>query len=177
MSEKLYGLLAEFDTPTELVDAANTVREAGYTKTDAFSPFPIHDIDEALGIKRSILPIMVFFGAITGLLLGVSLQVFVHYIDYPLNVGGRPYLSWPSFVPPSYELTILLAGFTAVFGMLLLNGLPRPYHPVFNIERFGLASREKFFLLVEATDPKYDYDETKALLSSMNPQEVFDVPE
>jgi hypothetical protein len=177
MSEKLYGLMAEFDTPTELVDAANAVREAGYTKTDAFSPFPIHDIDEALGIKRSILPIMVFFGAITGLLIGVSLQVFVHYIDYPLNIGGRPLLSWPSFVPPSYELTILLAGFTAVFGMLLLNGLPRPYHPVFHIERFALASREKFFLLVEATDPKYDYDETKALLSSMNPQEVFDVPE
>ena len=177
MSEKLYGLLAEFDTPTELVDAANTVREAGYTKTDAFSPFPIHDIDEALGIKRSILPLLVFFGAITGLLLGVSLQVFVHYIDYPTNVGGRPYLSWPSFVPPSYELTILLAGFTAVFGMLFLNGLPRPYHPVFNIDRFGLASREKFFLLVEAADPKYDYDETKALLATTNPQEVFDVPE
>ncbi len=177
MSEKLYGLLAEFDTPTELVDAANAVREAGYTKTDAFSPFPIHDIDEALGIKRSILPIMVFFGGITGLLLGVSLQVFVHYIDYPLNIGGRPLLSWPSFVPPSFELTILLAGFTAVFGMLLLNGLPRPYHPVFHIERFALASREKFFLLVEAADPKYDYDETKTLLSSMNPQEVFDVPE
>jgi hypothetical protein len=177
MSEKLYGLLAEFDTPTELVDAANTVREAGYTKTDAFSPFPIHDIDEALGIKRSVLPLLVFFGAITGLLLGISLQVFVHYIDYPTNVGGRPYLSWPSFVPPSYELTILLAGFTAVFGMLFLNGLPRPYHPVFNIDRFGLASREKFFLLVEAADPKYDYDKTKALLATTNPQEVFDVPE
>jgi hypothetical protein len=177
MSEKLYGLLAEFDTPTELVDAANTVREAGYTKTDAFSPFPIHDIDEALGIKRSILPLLVFFGAITGLLLGISLQVFVHYIDYPTNVGGRPYLSWPSFVPASYELTILLAGFTAVLGMLFLNGLPRPYHPVFNIDRFGLASREKFFLLVEATDPNYDYDETKALLATTNPQEVFDVPE
>ena len=177
MDTKLYGLLAEFDSATELVDAANAVREAGYTMTDAYSPFPIHDIDEALGVKRSVLPLLVFFGGITGLLLGIALQVFVSYIDYPLNVGGRPYLSWPSFVPPAYELTILLAGFTAVFGMLFLNGLPRPYHPVFNISRFALASREKFFLLVEAADPKYSYDGTRALLESLGPQEVFDVPE
>lgn len=177
MSEKLYGIMAEFDSATELVDAARAVREAGYTKTDAFSPFPIHDIDEALGIKRSILPVLVFFGGITGLMLGISLQVFVHYIDYPLNIGGRPYLSWPSFVPPAYELTILLAGFTAVFGMLFLNGLPRPYHPVFNVPRFALASREKFFLLVEAADAKYDQHETRSFMESLNPQEVFDVPE
>jgi hypothetical protein len=177
MSDKLYGLMAEFDSATDLVDAANAVREAGYTKTDAFSPFPIHDIDEALGVRRSILPVLVFFGGITGLMLGVALQVFVHYIDYPLNVGGRPFLSWPSFVPPSYELTILLAGFTAVFGMLFLNGLPRPYHPVFNVPRFALASREKFFLVVEAADPQYSYDGTRAFLEGLGPQEVFDVPE
>ena len=169
--------MAEFDTATELVDAARSTRDAGYKRTDAFSPFPIHEIDEALGIKRSILPVLVFFGGITGLLSGVSLQVFVHYIDYPLNIGGRPYLSWLSFVPPSFELTILLAGFTAVFGMLFLNGLPRPYHPVFNVPRFSLATREKFFLLIEAADEKYNYDETKAFLDSLKPQEVFDVPE
>jgi hypothetical protein len=177
MKENLYGLLAEFDSPTELVDAANSVREAGYKRTDAFSPFPIHEIDEALGIKRSILPVLIFFGGLTGTLLGVSLQVFVHYIDYPLNIGGRPYLSWLSFVPPAYELTILLAGFTAVFGMLFLNGLPRPYHPLFNVPRFALATREKFFLLVEASDPKYSYDETRAMLEGLDAQEVFDVPE
>lgn len=169
--------MAEFDTATELVDAARSTRDAGYKRTDAFSPFPIHEIDEALGIKRSILPVLVFFGGITGLLAGVSLQVFVHYIDYPLNIGGRPYLSWLSFVPPSFELTILLAGFTAVFGMLFLNGLPRPYHPVFNVPRFSLATREKFFLLIEAADEKYNYDETKAFLDSLKPQEVFDVEE
>lgn len=169
--------MAEFDTATELVDAARSTRDAGYKRTDAFSPFPIHEIDEALGIKRSILPVLVFFGGITGLLSGVSLQVFVHYIDYPLNIGGRPYLSWLSFVPPTYELTILLAGFTAVFGMLFLNGLPRPYHPVFNVPRFSLATREKFFLLIEASDEKYNYDETKAFLDSLKPQEVFDVDE
>jgi hypothetical protein len=176
MSENKYGLLAEFDTATELVDAATKVREAGYTKTDAFSPFPLHEIDEALGIKRSILPVLVFFGGLTGTCLGVGLQVFVHYIDYPMNVGGRPYLSWPSFVPAAYELTILLAGFTAVFGMLFLNGLPRPYHPVFNVPRFALATREKFFLLIEAADPKFD-NETRTFMEGLNPQEVFDVDE
>lgn len=176
MSENKYGLLAEFDTATELVDAATKVREAGYTKTDAFSPFPLHEIDEALGIKRSILPVLVFFGGLTGTCLGVGLQVFVHYIDYPMNIGGRPYLSWPSFVPAAYELTILLAGITAVFGMLFLNGLPRPYHPVFNVPRFALATREKFFLLIEAADPKFD-DETRSFMEGLNPQEVFDVDE
>ena len=177
MDKKLYGLMAEFDSATELVDAARAVRDAGYLKTDGFSPFPIHEMDEALGIKRSILPVLVFFGGITGLLLAVSLQVFIHYIDYPLNIGGRPYLSWISFVPPSFELTILLAGFTAVFGMLFLNGLPRPYHPVFNVPRFALATREKFFLLIEAADDKYDYDHTRAFLQGLQPQEVFDVEE
>jgi hypothetical protein len=177
MEKKLYGIMAEFDTATELVDAAVKIRDAGFTKTDAFSPFPLHEIDEALGIKRSILPVLVFFGGVAGLLGGLGLQVFVHYIDYPLNVGGRPYLSWPSFVPATYELTILLAGFTAVFGMLFLNGLPKPYHPVFNVPRFALATREKFFLLIEAADPKYDHDETKSFMESLGPQEVFDVEE
>jgi len=177
MEKNIYGILAEFDTPTQLVDAARQVRDAGYTKTDAFSPFPLHEIDEALGIKRSILPYLVFCGAVTGLLTGIGLQVFVHYIDYPLNVGGRPYVSIPSFVPPAYELTILFAGFTAVFGMLFLNGLPRPYHPVFNVERFALATREKFFLIIEAEDPKFDYEETRSFMESLDPQEVFDVDE
>lgn len=177
MDKNLYGLMAEFDTATELVDAAREVRDAGYRKTDAFSPFPIHEMDEALGIRRSILPILVFFGGITGTISGVALQVFVHYIDYPTNIGGRPYLSWPAFVPPSYELTILLAGFTAVFGMLFLNGLPRPYHPVFNVPRFALATREKFFLLIEKADPQFDYDKTREFMAGLNPQEVFDVEE
>lgn len=177
MEKNLHGILAEFDTPTQLVDAARQVRDAGYRKTDAFSPFPLHEIDEALGIKRTILPYLVFGGAITGLLTGIALQVFVHYIDYPLNVGGRPYISIPSMVPPSYELTILFAGFTAVFGMLFLNGLPRPYHPVFNVPRFALATREKFFLIIESQDPKFDYEETRSFMESLNPQEVFDVDE
>lgn len=177
MEKILYGIMAEFDTPTQVVDAARKVREAGYTKTDAFSPFPIHEMDEALGIRRSILPYLVFAGGVAGLLLGIGLQVFVHYIDYPLNVGGRPHISIPSFVPVSYELTILAAGVTAVFGMLFLNGLPRPYHPVFNVPRFALATREKFFLVIETADPKFEYADTKSFMESLNPQEVFDVDE
>jgi ActD protein len=177
MKDNIYGVMAEFDTATDLVDAANKLRLAGYTKTDAFSPFPLHEIDEALGIKRSILPVLVFCGGIVGLLSGIGLQVFIHYIDYPLNVGGRPYLSWPSFVPPAYELTILLAGFTAVFGMLFLNGLPSPYHPVFNVPRFALATREKFFLIVEAKDPKFVHADVRQFMESVGAQEVFDVPE
>jgi hypothetical protein len=175
MEKNIYGLLAEFNTPTQLVDAANKIREAGYTKTDAFSPFPLHEIDEALGIKRSILPLLVFGGAITGLLTGFILQIYVHYIDYPIIVGGRPFISIPSFIPPAYELTILFAAFAAVGGMLLLNGLPQPYHPVFNVPRFALATREKFFLLIETRDSKFNYDETRSFMESLNPQEVFDV--
>ena len=177
MKENIYGLLAEFDTPTELVEAAEQVREAGYKRTDAFSPFPIHEIDEALGIKRSILPFMVLGGGIIGLMSGIALQWFVHVYDYPIIVGGRPYFSIVSFIPPSFELTILLAASTAVLGMILLNGLPQPYHPVFNVPRFALATREKFFLLIERRDEKFDYEKTKSFMQGLNPQEVFDVDE
>lgn len=177
MADNIYGIMAEFDTPTQLVAAATRVREAGYTKTDAFSPFPLHEIDEALGIKKSILPYLIFLGGCAGLLGGLGLVTFVHVIDYPIIVGGRPHFSLPAFIPVMFELTILLAAATAVFGMLFLNGLPAPYHPVFNVARFALASREKFFLIVEAKDAKYDYAETRNLMESLNAQEVFDVPE
>lgn len=177
MEKKIFGIMAEFDTATELVDAAREIRDAGYKKTDAFSPFPLHEIDEALGIKRSILPFLVLGGGFAGLFTGIALQYFVHVVDYPLNVGGRPYFSLPSFIPPAYELTILFAAFTAVFGMLFLNGLPQPYHPVFNVPRFALATREKFFLLIEKKDPQFDYEKTRSFMESLNPQEVFDVEE
>ncbi len=177
MDKNIYGLLAEFDTPTQLVAAAERVRDAGYKKTDAFSPFPLHEIDEALGVKRTILPFLVLGGGVVGLLSGLALQIFVHYFDYPIIVGGRPYISLPSFIPATFELTILLASFTAVFGMILLNGLPQPYHPVFNVPRFALATREKFFLLIERKDANFDYEKTKSFMQSLNPQEVFDVEE
>lgn len=177
MAEKLYGIMAEFDTATELVDAARRVRDAGYTKTDAFSPFPLHEIDEALGIKRSVLPYLILAGGLTGMFTGFALEYFVHVVDFPIIVGGRPHFSLPAFVPPAYELTILFASFTAVFGMLFLNGLPRPYHPVFNVPRFALATREKFFLIIEAEDPKYNEAEVRAFMETLGGQEVFDVEE
>jgi hypothetical protein len=177
MKENLYGLLAEFNTPTELVEAARKTREAGYTKTDAFSPFPIHEMDEALGIKRSILSFLIFGGGLLGLLGGLGMQVYLMGVEYPLNVGGRPFLSWPSFIPITFECTILLASATAVFGMLFLNGLPQPYHPVFNVPRFALASREKFFLVIETTDPNFKYQETAEFMQGLHPQEVYDVDE
>ncbi len=177
MKENLHGIMAEFDTATELVDAARLVRDAGYVKTDAFSPFPLHEIDEALGIKRSILPYLIFAGGITGLMAGIGLEYFVHVIEWPIIVGGRPHFSLPAFIPPAYELTILFAAFTAVFGMLFLNGLPSPYHPVFNVPRFALATREKFFLIIESIDPKYDYEKTRSFMESLGGQEVFDVEE
>lgn len=177
MSKDTYGVMAEFDTAAELIIAARKMRDAGYTKTDAFSPYPLHEIDAAIGIKRSILPYLIFAGGVTGLLGGLGLVYFVHVYDYPIIVGGRPHFSLPAFIPPMYELTILLAAATAVFGMLFLNGLPAPYHPVFNVPRFALASREKFFLLIEAKDEKYDHETARSFMESLNPQEVFDVPE
>lgn len=175
--KNLYGVMAEFDTPRELVEAANAVREAGFTKTDAYSPFPIHEIDAALGVKKTILPWMIFCGGILGMLGGYAMIYYMLVIDYPINVGGRPFNSLPAFIPIMFECTILLAAFMAVFGMIILNGLPQPYHPVFNVPRFELASREKFFLAIEAVDPKYDYDETKQFLQGLNAREVFDVEE
>ena len=175
MEKNIYGILAEFDTATEMVHAARKIRDEGYTRTDAFSPFPLHEIDEALGIKRSSLPFLVLGGGVTGLLTGLGLTYYVHVMDYPIIVGGRPFFSLPAFIPPMFELTILFAAFVAVFGMLFLNGLPQPYHPVFNVPRFALATREKFFLLIEAKDEKFDYEETRSFMQSLNPQEVFDV--
>src|SRR3982750_2496558 len=177
MEDTLYGLMDEFDNPAQLVDAARQVRDAGYTATDAFSPFPLHEIDEALGIKRSILPYLVFTGGLTGLLSGIGPEYFVHVFDFPIFVGGRPHFSLPAFIPPAYELTILFASLTAVFGMLFLNKLPSPYHPVFNVPRFALAMREKFFLLIESSDELYDYEKTLEFMGTLGAQEVFDVEE
>lgn len=118
-----------------------------------------------------------FGGGILGLVSGFALQYFIHVIDFPIIVGGRPHMSIPAWIPPSYELTILFGAFTAVFGMLFLNGLPSPYHPVFNVPRFALATREKFFLVIESKDPEFEYEKTKGFMEGLDPQEVFDVEE
>ena len=164
---KQWGLMAQFDSATAIVNAARLAREAGFTKLDAYSPFPIHQLDEALRLPRTKLPWLVLAGGMMGTLGGLSLEYWASVIAYPMNIGGRPYHSWPSFIPPAYETTILAAALTAVLGMLALNGLPEPYHPVFNVPNFALASRDRFFLCIEATDPKFDREATRAFLASL----------
>ena len=170
-----YGLMAEFDSAQALLDAAHKTRAAGYTKADAYSPFPIHGLAEALGYRERKVARIVLAGAITGALAGYGLEYWASVIAYPLNIGGRPAHSWVSFIPPAFETTILFAAFSAVIGMLALNGLPQPYHPVFNVPRFAQASQDKFFLAIEASDPKFDADATRQFLSSLHPHEVVQV--
>lgn len=172
----VYGLLAEFDNPTDLVAAARAARQAGYTKLDAYTPFPIEELNEALDLGRTWVPAIVLIGGITGAFLGYFLQYYIAVIDYPLNIGGRPLHSWPAFVPVTFELTILTAGLFAVLGMLALNGLPMPYHPVFNAPRFALATRDRFFLCIETTDPKYNRDDTWRFFDRLGPRSVTEVP-
>jgi hypothetical protein len=171
----IYGILAEFESPQALVNAANRVRAAGYRRIDGFSPFPIEELAEAIGFRDRRLPLFVLLGGFAGLLAGLGLQYWVSVMAYPLNVGGRPYDSWPSFIPVAFETTILFAALAAVFGMILLNGLPMPYHPVFNAPRFSAASRDRFFLVIEATDPKFDRMQTGKLLSELHAREVTEL--
>ena len=171
----IYGLMAEFPDPSTLVAAARRTREAGYRKMDAYSPFPIEELSEALGHHHDRLPLLVLIGGVVGGASGFLFQYWASAIDYPINVGGRPLMSWPSFIPVTFEMTILVASFVAVLGMLGLNGLPMPYHPVFNVERFVNASRNRFFLCIESRDPLFDRVATAKFLESLEPREVSEV--
>ena len=171
----IYGVMAEFDDPSSLVTATNRAREEGYRRMDAYSPYPIEELHDALGEHHSRLPLVVLIGGLIGCIGGYSLQYWVSAIAYPINVGGKPLHSWPAFIPVTFEMTILAAAFVAVLGMLGLNGLPMPYHPVFNVERFVNASRNRFFLCIESTDPKFDKDATSKFLESLQPREVCEV--
>jgi hypothetical protein len=171
----IYGLLAEFRTGAEVVAAARGVREAGYRRVDGYSPFPIEELSEALHFHKSHLPKIVLGGGILGAFAGWALQYWSSVIAYPLNIGGRPFNAWPAFIVPAFETTILFAAGSAVLGMLALNGLPQPYHPVFNAPRFALATRDRFFICVEATDPRFDRAETRTLLERLGASEVSEV--
>jgi hypothetical protein len=172
----VYGLMAEFDSAQELVAAAHRTHDAGYNKIDAFSPFPIEGLAEAIGFHRNRVPFVVLVGGIIGGLSGYLLQYYVAAITYPTNIGGRPYHSWPSFIVVTFEMTILFAGLSAVFGMLALNGLPMPYHPVFNVPEFTKASENGFFLVVFSSDPKYDDARTHEFLKGLAPRMISEVP-
>jgi hypothetical protein len=171
----IYGLLAEFSEPNELIAAVRRTREAGYRDIDAYTPFPIEELAEAMEMHHNRLALLVLAGGIVGGLLGLGLQYWTSVIAYPVNVGGRPFFSWPSFIPITFETTVLVAAFSAVLGMLALNGLPMPYHPVFNVPRFALATRDRFFLCIEATDPQFDRDGTRRFLERLVPRTVSEV--
>jgi hypothetical protein len=171
----LYGLMAEFDDPNALTEAAKRTYAAGYRKMDAYSPFPIEPVWEALGVHDRPVSFFVLCGGIVGMVSGFALCYWVSTIAYPLNIGGRPYNSWPSFIPVTFELTILFASFAAVLSMIGLNGLPMPYHPTFNVPSFLRASQDKFFLAIEATDPKFDRTKTFDFLKSLGPREINEV--
>jgi hypothetical protein len=169
--------MAEFDNPTALVEAARAAREKGYRKLDAYSPFPIEELSGALDLHHNKLPLIVLAGGIVGGLSGYLLQYFVSVIYFPINVGGRPLHSWPSYIVITFEMTILFAALAAVLGLMGLCGLPQPYHPVFNVPRFAMASRNRFFLCIEASDPLFDAERTAGFLETLEPKEVSEVAE
>jgi hypothetical protein len=173
--EVIYGLMAEFATPEQLLEAANHTHDAGYRNIDAFAPFPIEGLAHAVGFKRTRLPLLVLLGGMFGACAGFFLQYYAAAVDYPINVGGRPMNSWPMFIPVTFEVTILCAAAAAVFGMLALNGLPTPYHPVFNVQRFALASRDRFFLCIKARDPMFDVELTRKFMLTLSPREVVEI--
>ena len=178
MSERrsqLFGVMGEFSTPENLLAATKKAREAGYKHVEAYTPFPVEGLSEAVGFKWTAVPLLTLMGGVGGGLTGFGLQYWVAAITYPINIGGRPLNSWPAFIPVTFELTVLGASIFAVFGMLALNKLPQPYHPVFNVDRFAQASTDKFFLCIEARDPKFDLAETSKFLQSLHAQHVNEV--
>jgi hypothetical protein len=174
--DPIYGVMAEFDTPVALVEAAKRTYQAGYRKIDTYTPFPVEGLAEEIGFHRDEVPLVVLIGGIVGGLTGYLMQYWMSAVAYPLNIGGKPYHSWPAFIVITFEMTILFAGISAVFGMLALNGLPMPYHPVFNVPRFTRASRDRFFLVVFSSDVKYDRAATRQFLESLDPRSVSEVP-
>ncbi|MBI1320090.1 MAG: DUF3341 domain-containing protein [Candidatus Hydrogenedens sp.] len=172
---KTYGLIAEFDTPDELLHAAESAYKAGYRTMDAYSPFPIHGLSEAIGFKKTAVSLITLLAGLTGAATGFGMQYIAMVLHYPYDIGGKPFLSWPSFMPITFELTILFGAFGAFLSMFALNGLPRPNHPIFNAKRFERASSDGFFLCIEAEDGQFDMDKTRAFLEAQKPVEVSEV--
>jgi ActD protein len=172
----IFGLMAEFDNPTDLVHAAKAAFAAGYRKMDAYTPYPLEEAAEAIGAHHNRVPLVTLIGAMLGMIGGYSLQYWVSAVNYPINAGGKPFHSWPAFIPVTFECAILGASLAAVFGMLALNGLPQPYHPVFNVPSFTSASRDKFFLCIESQDPRFSPGDTRKFLESCRPNEISEVP-
>ena len=173
---RIYGLLAEFDSVDTVISAAHRVREAGYRKIDAYSPFPLEELSEAIGFEKNGVALVCLVGGLLGCTGAYVLQWWINTISYPVNIGGRAFHSWPSFIIVTFEMTILFSGLSAVFGMLALNGLPMPYHPVFNVPQFDAASRDRFFIIIFSSDKNYDSVHTRTFLEGLNPLSVSEVP-
>jgi hypothetical protein len=171
----IYGLMAEFDSPEQLLAAAQRTYAEGYREMDAYSPFPVEGLSEAIGLHHNTVALVVLIGGVIGCIGGFFLQYYVAVMDFPINVGGRPLNSWPAFIPITFELTVLVASLAAFVGMLALNGLPMPYHPVFNVPRFALASRSRFFLAIESADPKFDREATARFLESLSSHRIEEI--
>jgi hypothetical protein len=176
LTPAIYGLMAEFESSTDLVQATRAAYSAGYRKMDAYSPFPIEEASEALGFHKTRIPLIVLIGGLLGGSGAYALQYWINCISYPLNVGGRPWHSWVAFIIPTFEMTVLFGGLAGVFGMFALNGLPMPHHPVFNVDRFSEVTRDKFFLVVEAADSKFDLVTTTQFMESLKPLSISEVP-
>ena len=172
----VYGVMAEFEDAQACVDAARRATEEGFSVMEAYTPVPVEELNRILHVKRTRLPLATLLGGLTGMATGFSLQYWAAAIEYPMNIGGRPYASWPAFVIPSYELTILFSALTATLFMIIANGLPQPYHPVFNVPRFSMASSDKFFLVIEATDPRFEAARTAAFFEALGAKGVYEVP-
>jgi ActD protein len=171
----LYGVMGEFTTPEELIEAARKVREEGYRRFDAYAPFPVEGLSEAMHLKRNLVPMITLLGGLAGGLGGFGFQYWANVSSYAMDIGGRPLNSWPAFIPVTFELTILGASLAAVFGMLALNGLPQPHHPVFNVHRFSHASTDRFFVCIEARDKKFHLVETVRFLQGLHAHHVSEV--
>jgi hypothetical protein len=172
----IYGIMAEFDSASDLVAAARKTHEAGYRKIDAYSPFPIEELAEAIGFHKNRVPLVTLIGGMIGGITGYFMQYWMNVDSYPVVIGGKPYHSWPAFIVVTFEMTILFGGISAVLGMLALNGLPMPYHPVFNVPRFAMATKDRFFLIVFSTDAKYDRAGTRQFLEGLGPRSISEVP-
>lgn len=173
---QVWGAVAEFDTADDLIAAARAARQAGYTRLDGHSPYPLGEVADEIGFPRSEIGAIMFTGGLLGAACGFLMLTWALAYDYPINVGGKPFFSWPMFVPITWELLVLTACMTGLFGFLALCGLPMPYHPLFNVPQFARASQDRFFLSIEAADPKYDPAATRAFLQGLNPLSVEEVP-
>jgi hypothetical protein len=172
----LYGLLAEFETPQAVLEATRRARLEGYKVMDAYTPYTVEGLASELGLSRTRVPFVVLMAGLVGASVGFLMQYWSMHVNYPFNVGGRPTNSWPVFIPIAFEVMILVASLAALFGMFFLNGLPQPSHPLFKMPRFARATQDRFFLCIEATDPKFHREATRLFLAQCNPAEVMEVP-